>query len=379
VRYTVILKRDWSPYMLPGPLSHLRKNLSVVCCALASLAFPHLVLGIGEERLAVVEKTTDQSLLAKVAVTDKHPNVREAAVQRLRDQGLLAKIAIEDEVPAVRLAAVKTLTDQGLLAQIAIALKSSKFDLWERDDMDRTVSVVNGTIEYGQFRKNHRRVFRTRDNNAMVCLAAFKAMLDFSNLKRTQGDLDGAIADYKAAIKLIPQIDNHTSAYALGQLVGPPKGYDPLPAYDVAPSFLFAEAHNDLGDAYRAKGALYKAVVEYDTAASVAHSHNSSPSPNYGYAVLFRSYSGSSEAWKLLDNFTAAAAYHAKANEYDEAHGDAKLAADLKAAKESLAREAEGPKSICDDAKLCSYDGERVLCRGHWMICKKTVVPATPR
>ena len=79
------------------------------------------------DRVAAVEKLTDQTLLAKIAVEDKHRWVRVAAVERLTDQTLLAKIAVEDKDWAVRKATVERLTNQTLLTKIAI------------EDEDRTV------------------------------------------------------------------------------------------------------------------------------------------------------------------------------------------------------------------------------------------------
>ena len=69
--------------------------------------------------IAIVEKLTDQSQLARIAVEGKEP-VRLAAITKLMDQALLGKIALEDESFRVRKAAMEKLTDQVVLAKIAI-------------------------------------------------------------------------------------------------------------------------------------------------------------------------------------------------------------------------------------------------------------------
>jgi len=48
---------------------------------------------------------TNQSVLAKIAVEDKSPDVRVNAVLKLTSHPLLAKIAAQDESPRVRDAA----------------------------------------------------------------------------------------------------------------------------------------------------------------------------------------------------------------------------------------------------------------------------------
>jgi hypothetical protein len=84
-----------------------------------------------EELRAAVEKLTDQALLAKIAVKEENPDVRQAAVYKLTDQALLAKIAVEDNNQYVRSAAVINLTDQNVLAKIVIEAVDFRFDVRE--------------------------------------------------------------------------------------------------------------------------------------------------------------------------------------------------------------------------------------------------------
>ena len=69
-------------------------------------------------RAAAVKKLTDQTLLTKIATEDEDWRVRIAAVRRLTDQAPLTKIATEDEDWRVRQAAVPRLTDQTPLVQL---------------------------------------------------------------------------------------------------------------------------------------------------------------------------------------------------------------------------------------------------------------------
>ena len=99
-------------------------------------------------RSAAVRKLTDQTLLAKIAVSDQAPEVRCAAAEKLEDQTLLTDIIISEsnrEVrqtgirklfghdTAVRRAAVDQLTNQALLAKVAV-------DDW--DEVMRLKSVI---------------------------------------------------------------------------------------------------------------------------------------------------------------------------------------------------------------------------------------------
>jgi hypothetical protein len=78
-------------------------------------------------RIAAAEKCTDQTMLAKVAVEDENPYVREAAIKNsnLTDQAVLAKVAVEDKNRQVSYAAFKRLTEQAALAKVAVEHKDS--------------------------------------------------------------------------------------------------------------------------------------------------------------------------------------------------------------------------------------------------------------
>jgi hypothetical protein len=64
--------------------------------------------------MAVIEKLTDQALLADVAVTATARHVGKAAVRKLVDQSSLATVAVESEDWATHSLAVERLTDEGL-------------------------------------------------------------------------------------------------------------------------------------------------------------------------------------------------------------------------------------------------------------------------
>lgn len=76
-------------------------------------------------RSRAVEKLTDQSMLARVAVQDADVDVRRIATGKLTDQPVLARIAVEDKDVEVRHEAISKLTDQSALAQIASEAKDA--------------------------------------------------------------------------------------------------------------------------------------------------------------------------------------------------------------------------------------------------------------
>jgi hypothetical protein len=78
---------------------------------------------------SAIKKLTDQALLAKIAGETSSSAVRQDIIWKLTDQTLLAKIAIQDEDNIVRLVAVGKLTDQTLLAKIAIQDKDKNVQL----------------------------------------------------------------------------------------------------------------------------------------------------------------------------------------------------------------------------------------------------------
>jgi hypothetical protein len=68
---------------------------------------------------ATVGKLTDQKLLAKIAVKDKDPDVRQIAAKRLAEQKLLTKLELEARSGKARRAAIEKLADKTLLTRIA--------------------------------------------------------------------------------------------------------------------------------------------------------------------------------------------------------------------------------------------------------------------
>jgi len=72
-----------------------------------------------DNRLAAIEKLTDQSVLTDIAKHDQASKVRAAAIKMLTDQSLLADIAKHDKAEYIRAAVVERLTDQHVLADMA--------------------------------------------------------------------------------------------------------------------------------------------------------------------------------------------------------------------------------------------------------------------
>jgi thiol-disulfide isomerase/thioredoxin len=60
-----------------------------------------------------------QPLLAKIALTDRSPNVRKAAVKQLRDQACIADVAGKAKNPNVRQAAIEKLKDSACIVELA--------------------------------------------------------------------------------------------------------------------------------------------------------------------------------------------------------------------------------------------------------------------
>ena len=70
-------------------------------------------------RLAAVGQIDEAAVLARVASTDSHWEVRHAAVSKLNDQRALATVAPADSHAEVRYAAVMRLCDPSALERIA--------------------------------------------------------------------------------------------------------------------------------------------------------------------------------------------------------------------------------------------------------------------
>jgi formylglycine-generating enzyme required for sulfatase activity len=70
-------------------------------------------------RQAATERITDQAVLTDIAKTDAEFKVRQAAISKLADKKVIGGIAKTDQDSRVRQAAVARLTEQALLAEIA--------------------------------------------------------------------------------------------------------------------------------------------------------------------------------------------------------------------------------------------------------------------
>jgi hypothetical protein len=77
-------------------------------------------------RSAAAERLTDQTEIARLAVSDSAPVVRRAAVGRLTDASLLPRIAQSDADAEVRKAAVGKITDQSVLSGIVMQEKDAE-------------------------------------------------------------------------------------------------------------------------------------------------------------------------------------------------------------------------------------------------------------
>ncbi len=71
------------------------------------------------ERIQSVEKSTDQSALASIALNDPSPLVRRAAIARLDDDQTLVRVATQDLDENVRYAAAGMIHDASRLREIA--------------------------------------------------------------------------------------------------------------------------------------------------------------------------------------------------------------------------------------------------------------------
>ena len=69
-------------------------------------------------RKKFVDRTGNQTLLAKIATSDSEKDVRKTAVKKLEDQSLLAEIAKNDKEKEIRETAIRTITDQEILIHV---------------------------------------------------------------------------------------------------------------------------------------------------------------------------------------------------------------------------------------------------------------------
>ena len=80
-------------------------------------------------RKGAVTELADETLLARIAKSDKHAAVRKAAVGRVEDQALLGEIATNDEDRGVRMAAIARMEDHGVLAEVVDTACAEETDL----------------------------------------------------------------------------------------------------------------------------------------------------------------------------------------------------------------------------------------------------------
>ncbi len=99
------------------------KGWDVCLPAVAKLSDQRLLAEVAVEagycQAEAVAKLSDQGLLSQVAVESRDVRASSAAVQKLSDQGLLGKIAMGHPSSEVRKAAVERLTDQATLYRVA--------------------------------------------------------------------------------------------------------------------------------------------------------------------------------------------------------------------------------------------------------------------
>jgi tetratricopeptide (TPR) repeat protein len=177
-------------------------------------------------RQAVVEKVTDQAILAQVARTDAEPAVRSIAVRNLTDQAVLAQIARTDDSPLVRRdavqaaqtvadpaffagiakndkhedvreAALKKVSDQALLAEIARSDRSQRVrlsavsGLTDQRALAELVETQTGRVREAAEGKLTDRTLRARASSAFAddCFR-----LEFQEVRDHRRLLDGADA-----------------------------------------------------------------------------------------------------------------------------------------------------------------------------------------
>ena len=118
-----LARRHW-PHLCAPAWNCSLKRLNGILIAAMLFVSPLVLCGCdADPTVDTVKQTSDQALLAKIAVEAKKGGVRRAAVEKLTDQDVLAKIAIEEKNDDVRRAAGRQVTDQALLARIAVEAK----------------------------------------------------------------------------------------------------------------------------------------------------------------------------------------------------------------------------------------------------------------
>jgi hypothetical protein len=195
----------------------------IFCCLLANalVGCASSVRTIGRSKdekahQATVEKLTDESLLAKIALEDKYVNVRFTAVRKLTDQAILAKIAVEDKNDLVRKAAVEKLNDQALLVKIAVEDKGWYVRLHAVKRLNDQALLVKITVEDNDEHVRQAAVERLTDQGLLAKVAvegkdlsvresAIVRLTDQSLLARLTADDEDASVRLTAIGKLTDQ------------------------------------------------------------------------------------------------------------------------------------------------------------------------------
>ena len=185
--------------------------------------------GLAAQTLRLVDAEPDEAVLealeglteVEASVRSKAPKRAAARLARLeaRPDGIVDWAAIEHDVAALVDVAVAVDQREPEAARAALARVRSEYFAAERDAQSGTVAVLEGDPVAA---RAHLEAALERDPNHV------RALTNRGNLKLEAGDVDGAIADYERAIKL----DDG-----------------------------FANAHHNLGVAYRRKGQVGKSVA----------------------------------------------------------------------------------------------------------------------
>jgi len=217
--------------------------------------------GLAAQTLRLVEADADDaSLDALEALAEVEASVRSKAPKRaiarlaridVRPDGLVDWQALEDDVAALVDVAIALDQREPEAARAALGRVRSEYFAAERDAQSGTVAVLEGD-PIGA--RAHLEAALERDPKHV------RALTNRGNLKLEGGDVDGAIEDYERAIKL----DDG-----------------------------FANAHHNLGVAYRRKGQVGKSVA----ALRRAQRASSKRDAEEARATLARGGSGGNRRW----------------------------------------------------------------------------------
>lgn len=184
--------------------------------------------GLAAQTLRLGADATVDELEALDALTEVEATVRAKAPRRalarlakleVRPPDVVDWVALEADLTALVDVVAAVDRREAAAARPALERLTTEYFAAERDAQRGTVAVLEGDFEAA---RTHLQAALTRDPNHV------RALTNLGNLKLEAGDVDGAIADYLRAIKL---------------------------------DETFANAHHNLGVAYRRKGQLSKSVA----------------------------------------------------------------------------------------------------------------------